>query len=71
MGRKTIKKVAVAIGGLIILLGMITLGISALAFFGIINPELFLNEEPRIIFIYLLLILGIIDLISGILLWFY
>ena len=69
MKRKKIGKVAVAMGGFIIVLGLITLGISALAFFGIFNTDLFLLEEPQILLIWLLLFLGVIDIISGILLW--
>jgi hypothetical protein len=69
MSRKTIGKAAVAMGGLVIVVGMIMLGTSAIAFFDIFNPDLFLNEEPQVIFVWVLLILGVIDLISGIILW--
>ena len=67
--RKKIEKTAVVIGGLIIMVGTIMLGTSALAFLGIFDPNLFLDEGPRAVFIWMLFILGVIDFISGIILW--
>lgn len=62
-------KAAVAIGGFIIMIGMILLGTFVLAFFGVLDTSLFLNEEGRVILVWVLLILGATDLISGIILY--
>ena len=51
------------------MVGMILLGTFILAFFGVFDPSLFLNEEGRIILVWALLILGVTDLISGIVLY--
>ena len=58
-----------AIGGFIIMIGMILLGTFVLAFFGVLDTSLFLNEEGRVILVWVLLILGATDLISGIILY--
>ena len=62
-------KAAIAIGGFIIMIGMILLGTFVLAFFGVFDTSLFLNEEGTVILVWALLILGANDLISGIILY--
>lgn len=69
ISREGIGKAAVAIGGFIIMIGMILLGTFVLAFFGVLDTSLFLNEEGRVILVWALLILGATDLISGIILY--
>lgn len=51
------------------MVGMILLGTFVLAFFGVFDTGLFLNEEGRVILAWALLILGATDLISGIILY--
>ncbi|OYT46919.1 hypothetical protein B6U79_05005 [Candidatus Bathyarchaeota archaeon ex4484_231] len=66
--RETTKKIVIAIGGFIILAGVILLSTFSLAFFGIFNPDLFLSKEIQLVLVWALLIIGVIDLISGIIL---
>lgn len=69
IGKERIGRAAVAIGGFIIMIGVILLGTFVLAFFGVFDTSLFLNEEGRVILVWALLILGATDLISGIILY--
>ena len=63
-----ISKVAVTLGGFIIIVGIILLGAFSLVVFGIFDPTLFLAEDIKNLFIWSLFILGVVDLISGIIL---
>jgi hypothetical protein len=46
-GHEILKKIAVALGGFIILVGIVLLASFSLAIFGIFNPNLFLSGEVR------------------------
>ena len=59
-----------AIAGFIILIGIILLSAFFLAVLGIFNPNLFLNKDIQIILVYVLLVLGIFDIICGLTLLF-
>lgn len=62
-------KFAVSIAGFMIFIGVVMLGMFSLTALGIIYPE-FLNEEARMILVWMLLILGCIDILAGIIfLW--
>jgi len=65
---RRLGKVAVAIGGFIIMVGMIMIGVFALAFFGIFDIGAFMNTKYLIVFMIALLITGVLDLIAGIIL---
>jgi len=65
---RRLGKVAVAIGGFIIMVGMIMIGVFALAFFGIFDIGAFMNTEYLAVFMIVLLITGVLDLIAGIIL---
>jgi hypothetical protein len=67
-GREIIKKTAVALGGFIILVGIVMLATFSLAIFGIFDLNIFLSEEAQMIFVCVLLILGIVDLVAGLIL---
>lgn len=62
------SKIAASIGGFLIMVGMILLGIFALALFKIIDPELLVDGNFATMFMLILTILGVFDLISGIIL---
>lgn len=66
--KEIVRKMAVAMGGFIIFVGIVLLGIFSLTFFGVLEPDLLIGPVYRLLFVYVLLILSIIDLISGILL---
>jgi len=66
--RERTVKAAVAIGGFIIMVGMIMLGTSALAFFSIFDSSLFFIEDIQVVFVWMLLFLGVADLVAGVIL---
>ena len=65
---RRLGKVAVAIGGFIIMVGMIMIGVFALAFLGIFDIGAFINTKYLVVFMIALLITGVLDLIAGIIL---
>jgi hypothetical protein len=67
-GREIVKKTAVALGGFIILVGIVLLGTFSLVIFGVFDPNVFLSGEAQMIFVCILLILGIVDLVAGLIL---
>ena len=62
-------KIAVVIGGFLIMIGMILLGIFFLAMFGTLGTHLLINENFAKALMSILLIIGVIDIISGFMLW--
>lgn len=72
MGSQKLSKVAVAIGGFLIFVGIIMAGLVALALSGVVDIGLFErisgNDAYRILFLGALLVIGILDLVSGIML---
>lgn len=65
---RRLSKVAVAIGGFIIMVGMVMIGVSALASFGIFGIGAFTNTKYLAVFMIALLITGVLDVIAGIIL---
>jgi len=62
-------KIAVVIGGFLIMVGMILLGIFFLAIFGTLRTDLLISENFAEAFMSVLLIIAVIDLVSGFMLW--
>jgi len=64
--------VTVAIGGFLIFVGIIMTGVAALALSGVVDIGVFErisgNDAYRILFLGVLLVIGILDLVSGIML---
>jgi hypothetical protein len=67
-GREIVRKTAVALGGFIILVGIVMLATFSLAMFGIFDPNIFVGGEAQMIFVCVLLVLGIVDLVAGLIL---
>jgi hypothetical protein len=67
--KDVVDKISTIMGGFIIILGIILLGIFSLIYLNMFNPIFLLDETLQIIFIWILLILGLVDLISGIILF--
>jgi len=65
---RRLGKVAVAIGGFIIMVGMVMIGVFALALFDIFDISAFMNTKYLVVFMIALLITGMLDLIGGIIL---
>jgi len=59
---------AVALGGFLILIGFVMVGVSAMVSFGFVDLAAFDNQEHRTLSLWILLVVGIFDLLSGILL---
>jgi hypothetical protein len=62
-------KIAVVIGGFLIIIGMILLGIFFLAMFGTLGTDLLIDENFAKAFMLVFLIIGVIDMVSGLMLW--
>jgi len=65
---RRLGRVAVAIGGFIIMMGMVMIGVFALAFFGIFDINALMNTKYMVVFMIALLVTGVLDLIAGIIL---
>jgi hypothetical protein len=59
---------AVAIGGFLIMMGMILLGSVVLTLLNVIDVTAFMNETYSLLFMIALLSVGIINLIAGLIL---
>ncbi len=63
---RKLSRVAVALGGLLIFVGTIMIAISALAFYDVTNAAI--DSKHGKLFIWVLLIISLLNLVSGILL---
>jgi len=63
-----IAKISAVIGGFLIMTGLIMLGVFSLSFFKIFNPDILVKEDILVILMWILLFIGILDLVSGIIL---
>lgn len=62
------SRLAVAIGGFLIMMGMILMGAIALTLLNIIDLSAFMNETYLLLFMLALLSVGVLDIIAGIIL---
>ena len=65
---RKLSRLAVAIGGFLIMMGMILLGATVLTLLKVIDVTAFMNETYLLTFILALLSVGVLDVIAGILL---
>jgi len=65
---RKLSRLAVAIGGFLIMMGMILMGAIALTLLNIIDISAFVNETYLLMFMLALLSVGVLDVIAGILL---
>ena len=72
MGSQRLSKVAVATGGFLIFVGIIMIGVFALILSGVVDVSILERilgiDAYRILFLGLLLVIGIFDFVSGIML---
>jgi hypothetical protein len=66
---KLLNRFAVALGGFLIFVGIIIIGIFLINFLGVIDYSLIETESLQNLFIWLFLVLGLIDLVAGFILW--
>jgi len=67
--RKWFSRFAVALGGFLIFVGIIVIGIFLIDYFGIIDLTILETENLQNIPFFMLLAIGLVDLIAGIILW--
>jgi hypothetical protein len=67
MSTNRLSKVAVAVGGFLIFMGITMIGIFALVFSGVVDVSV-LGKEYRLLFLWVLLVIGVLDMVSGIIL---
>jgi len=67
MSSHRLSEVAVAIGGFLILVGITMIGVFALVFSGVVDLSV-LKKENRMLFLWVLLVIGVLDVVSGIIL---
>jgi hypothetical protein len=65
---RKLSRLAVAIGGFLIMMGMILIGAIALTLLNIIDPSAFMNDTYLLLFMVALLSVGVLDIIAGIIL---
>ncbi len=64
--REYILRFAVTLGGFLILMGIIMVSIFAMVFFGFVDLSALENQEYRMLSLWILLVVGVFDLLSGI-----
>jgi hypothetical protein len=65
---RKLSRLAVAIGGFLIMMGMILIGAIALTLLNIIDLTAFMNETYLLLFMVALLSVGVLDILAGIIL---
>lgn len=65
---RRLSRLAVAVGGFLIMMGMFLLGVIALALADIIDISALVNETSLLMFMLALLSIGVLDVVAGIIL---
>jgi hypothetical protein len=63
-----LSRFAVALGGLLIFVGIMMIGVFVLVFSGFVDFSILENEKYQMLFLGILLTIGIFDVMSGIIL---
>ncbi|MCZ2855690.1 MAG: hypothetical protein O2U62_01210 [Candidatus Bathyarchaeota archaeon] len=66
--REYTLRFTVALGGFLIFMGIIMLGVVAMVFFGFVDVSTLENQEYRMLSLWVLFVVGALDLVSGIIL---
>jgi hypothetical protein len=66
---KWFNRIAVALGGFLIFVGIIVVGVFIISFLGVVDLSIIETENLQGLFLGLLLAIGLVDLVAGILLW--
>lgn len=67
MSSHRLSKVAVALGGFLIFVGITMIGVFVLVFSEVVDLTL-LKKEYRMLFLWVLLMIGVLDVVSGVIL---
>jgi hypothetical protein len=63
------NRLAVALGGFLIFVGIIVVGVFIIGFLDVMDFSIIENENLQGLFFGLLLAIGLVDLVAGIILW--
>ncbi len=66
---KRLSRLAVALGGFLIFIGIIIVGFFLIGFLEMVNFNIIENENIQSLFLGLLLAIGFADLMAGLILW--
>ena len=67
--RKWFSRFAVALGGFLIFVGIIVIGVFLIDYFGMIDLNILETENLQNLPFFMLLAIGLVDLIAGFILW--
>ena len=67
--RKWFSRFAVALGGFLIFVGIIVVGIFLIVLFDMVDLSVLETENLQNLALLLLLVIGLVDLVAGIILW--
>ena len=67
--RKLLSRFAVALGGFLIFVGIVVIGGFLIGFLGVVDFSIVESENLQSLFLGLLLVIGLVDLVAGIILW--
>jgi uncharacterized membrane protein YkgB len=68
-GENKLKKFAVALGGFLLLVGIVVMGVFVASFLGFVDFLVIENENFQTLSLLLLMAVGLVDLLAGIILW--
>jgi hypothetical protein len=66
---KWLTRFAVALGGFLIFVGIIVIGVFLIGFLGVVDFSIIDSETSYSLSLVLLLVIGLVDLVAGIILW--
>jgi hypothetical protein len=66
--REYTLRFTVALGGFLIFMGIIMLGVVAMVFLGFVDVGTLENQEYRMLSLWVLFVIGALDMVSGIIL---
>ena len=67
--RKWFSRFAVALGGFLIFVGIIVVGVFLIVLFDMVDLSVLETENLQNLALLLLLVIGLVDLVAGIILW--
>jgi len=66
---RKLSRIAVAVGGFLVMMGMILIGTFALALFNVLDIGVFTDETHLLMLTVALLSIGVLDVVAGVILW--
>ena len=66
---KKLSRFAVALGGFLIFVGMIVTAVFVISFLGVVDFNIIETENLQNLSLWMLLVIGLLDLVAGFILW--